>query len=83
MDLASDYRTRITNDTNVDPLQTRTIGLDGIIVVTWDGSGSRVVTQRDWSRPVGDDADLDEFVGHRRQRRGRASRKRRRRSARR
>jgi len=44
VDVTSDYRTRITDVTNVDGLQARTIGLDGIIEVTWTGSGSLVVS---------------------------------------
>jgi hypothetical protein len=42
-DLTSDFRTQITAAPDVDGLDVRTVGLDGLLEITWTGTGALVV----------------------------------------
>lgn len=42
-DLTSDYRTRITEISDIDGLAARAVGLDGTIEITWTGAGTLIV----------------------------------------
>lgn len=47
IDLTSDYRTRITEISDIDGLTARVVGLDGTVEITWTGTGTLIVAGYD------------------------------------